>query len=153
MNKQFQNKISYLQDNLATLRKLAGWSAEDLGNILGVTRQTIVNLETKQTNMTKIQYIAIATTLLYRAKSSKNKILYQMILVLSNEEKQEKIQKLTKAIDTAYDSAGRRVGSSVASKVAIKKIESTSNWTSILAALAVGCGIAGVFSVLDIDEK
>lgn len=40
-----EREIAELQDNLEMLRKLFGWTAEQLGNILGVTKQTILNLE------------------------------------------------------------------------------------------------------------
>lgn len=48
-----------LQDNLTLLRKAAGWTAVDLANTLGVTRQTIYNLESGVTNLSKTQYIAL----------------------------------------------------------------------------------------------
>ena len=47
-------KISKLQKNLAVIRKVAGWTAEDLGDRIGVSRQTISNLEKSTvTTMTK----------------------------------------------------------------------------------------------------
>ena len=48
-----------LQKNLALLRTCAGWSAASLGEMLGVSRQMISNLETSQTKMTVMQYRAI----------------------------------------------------------------------------------------------
>lgn len=51
--------IEVMQRYLPSLRKIAGWTAEDLGKRLGVTKQTISNLENKKVNMTKIQYIAL----------------------------------------------------------------------------------------------
>ena len=44
-------RIEELQLNLQTLRKLAGWTIEELGNKIGVTKQTISNLESKKTRM------------------------------------------------------------------------------------------------------
>lgn len=54
-----KERIERMQDNLATLRKSLGWSAADLGEKLGVTRQLISNIETKKARMTQIQYLAI----------------------------------------------------------------------------------------------
>ena len=51
--------IEVMQRYLPSLRKIAGWTAEDLGKRLGVTKQTISNLENKKVNITKIQYIAL----------------------------------------------------------------------------------------------
>ena len=65
-------EVNKLQDNLPSLRKLAGWTAEDLGEKVGVTKQTISNLETHRTDMTKIQYIAIRSVLDYKAKTNQN---------------------------------------------------------------------------------
>ena len=65
-------EIKKLQRNLSSLRKLAGWTAEELGKKVGVTKQTVSNLENKRTSMSKIQYIAIRTILDYEAKSNEN---------------------------------------------------------------------------------
>ena len=76
-------KITRLQDNLSSLRKLAGWTAEELGNQLGVTKQTISNLETKKTQMNRMQYIAIRAVFEKRCyELGENQILKQAIDIL-----------------------------------------------------------------------
>ena len=65
-------EIKKLQHNLSSLRNLAGWTAEDLGRKVGVTKQTVSNLENCRTSMSKIQYIAIRTILDYEARSNQN---------------------------------------------------------------------------------
>ncbi len=57
------NEIRRLQDNLLLIRKAAGWKAEDLGDRIGVTRQTINNLEAGRNKLNKTQYIAIRAVL------------------------------------------------------------------------------------------
>lgn len=47
-----------MQENLCELRKIAGWTAEELGDKLGVTKQTISNIETGKVQMSRVQYIA-----------------------------------------------------------------------------------------------
>ena len=42
---QRQKQINRLQKNLSSIRKIAGWTAEVLGNKIGVTKQTISNLD------------------------------------------------------------------------------------------------------------
>lgn len=64
--------IKKLQHNLPSLRRIAGWTAEDLGRKIGVTKQTISNLETGRTSLSKTQYIALRTVLDYEAKSNQN---------------------------------------------------------------------------------
>ena len=60
---QRQKQINRLQKNLSSIRKIAGWTAEVLGNKIGVTKQTISNLENKKTPMNFTQYIAIRSGL------------------------------------------------------------------------------------------
>ncbi len=59
MKQTDDHKIVLLQENLAIIRRIANWTAEDLGNMLGLTRQAISNLERGKTKLTKAQYIAI----------------------------------------------------------------------------------------------
>jgi len=86
-----------LQDNLSLLRKLAGWTSAELGEYLGITKQTVSNLENKHNNMTKAQYIAIRTLLDYEIKTNPdNTALAQVVAILLDaddltEEEQEKV--------------------------------------------------------------
>lgn len=48
-----------LQRYLPLIRNAAGWTAEELGQKIGVTKQTISNLENNRTKMSKTQYLAI----------------------------------------------------------------------------------------------
>ena len=52
-----------LQDNLLLIRRAVGWNATELGDNIGVSRQTINNLETKRCSLSKAQYIAIRSVL------------------------------------------------------------------------------------------
>jgi transcriptional regulator with XRE-family HTH domain len=65
MNNYTEKEIKKLQDNLLLIRKIGGWSAEEFGEMIGVSKQTISNLENKKTAMTKTQYIAIRAVLDY----------------------------------------------------------------------------------------
>lgn len=51
--------IKRLQQCLAEARRLAGWTAERLGDEIGVSRQTIGNIEKGRSPLNKTQYIAI----------------------------------------------------------------------------------------------
>lgn len=57
------NEIERLQDKLLLIRRTVGWTAEEFGDRIGVTRQTINNLEAKRNKLTKTQYIAIRAIL------------------------------------------------------------------------------------------
>lgn len=81
-----------LQDNLKSIREILNWTSEDLGNLIGVTKQTISNLETKNSNLTKLHYIAIRTVVdfeieqLKSADSDRAKRAEMLLEVLSKAE-------------------------------------------------------------------
>jgi transcriptional regulator with XRE-family HTH domain len=80
---QRQKQINRLQSNLSSIRKIAGWTAEVLGNKIGVTKQTISNLENKKTSMNFTQYIAIRSVLDAEIEQNKdNKVLPKVIEIL-----------------------------------------------------------------------
>lgn len=124
MEKKPDRRIARFQSSLPTLRKVAGWSAEDLANKLDLTRQSIVNLETRQTTMTKVQYIAFRSVLEEEASQSKNETLEKLIQVMVDQEglSDEDRDKLKSTVDTAVSSVGRRSGSAAASQVAIRAL-------------------------------
>ena len=80
-----EERAEYLRMYLKDFRNLAGWTAEELGDMRGVTRQAINNIEKKKSNLSIAQYMAI-TTLLYRksiaggfANSVIPQILYSLV--------------------------------------------------------------------------
>ena len=76
-------QIQRLQQNLSSIRKIAGWTAEMLGNKIGVTKQTISNLENAKSTMTFTQYIAIRSILDVEIDDNKeNEILPKVVSLL-----------------------------------------------------------------------
>lgn len=57
------NEIERLQKYLLLIRRTVGWSAEEFGERIGVTRQTINNIEAGRNKLTKTQYIAMRSVL------------------------------------------------------------------------------------------
>lgn len=57
------NEIERLQKHLLLVRRTVGWTAEEFGDRIGVTRQTINNLEAGRNKLTKTQYIAMRSVL------------------------------------------------------------------------------------------
>jgi transcriptional regulator with XRE-family HTH domain len=80
-----EKRIKLFQKNLGTIRKVAGWTAERFGEEIGVTRQTISNLEKGRTPMTKTQYLACRAVLTYEIAESENQGLAQVIRTLVDE--------------------------------------------------------------------
>jgi DNA-binding XRE family transcriptional regulator len=79
-----------LQKYLPLIRNAAGWTAEELGNKIGVTKQTISNLETMKTKMSKTQYLAIQMVISQKIATSQNDMTLAnvMKLVMGMEEEQ-----------------------------------------------------------------
>lgn len=59
MSAKIKVEIQIMQDNLCELRKISGWTAETLARKLGITKQTISNLENQKVKLSRVQYIAI----------------------------------------------------------------------------------------------
>lgn len=57
------NEIERLQEYLLLVRRTVGWTAEEFGERIGVTRQTINNLEAGRNKLNKTQYIAMRSVL------------------------------------------------------------------------------------------
>lgn len=72
-------EIVRLQEYLPIVRGSMGWSAEELGERIGVTRQTIHNIEKKKTDLTKTQYLAIRSVIYAEIENSKNTEDFQMV--------------------------------------------------------------------------
>ena len=56
-------EITRMQENLLLIRRTVGWTAEEFGERIGVTRQTINNIESGRNKLTKTQYIAMRSVL------------------------------------------------------------------------------------------
>ena len=83
MNNITKREIEKLTDNLPAIRKVAGWSSEELGRFIGVTKQTISNIETHKNVMTKTQYIAIRTVIDYEIiEKPENELLAKVVTIL-----------------------------------------------------------------------
>ncbi len=58
-----KKQIERMQKNLLLFRRALGWTAEEFGEKIGVTRQTINNLESGRSTLTKTQYIAMRSVI------------------------------------------------------------------------------------------
>lgn len=56
-------EIIRMQENLLLIRRTVGWTATEMGEKIGVTRQTINNIESGRNKLTKTQYIALRSVL------------------------------------------------------------------------------------------
>ena len=91
-------RTAALQRNLVTIRNIAGWTAEMLGHKIGVTKQTISNIETMRATMSYTQYIAVRAVIDAEIDTLKNKELMLNLLKVAvddapkySEQEQEKM--------------------------------------------------------------
>ncbi len=77
-------EIVRMQENLLLIRRAVGWTASRFGDKIGVTRQTINNIESGRCKLNKTQYIAMRSVLDAEINSSPNdtKMLQTLLDVL-----------------------------------------------------------------------
>lgn len=99
-----ETKMKQLQDNLSCLRKLAGWTAEEFGDQLGITKQTVLNLEKGRTPVNRIQYIAIRAIFEKRAAEMEdNRILSDALERLVDTDWSEASEDNVKTVKDGYE--------------------------------------------------
>lgn len=75
--------ISVMKLHLKSLRKIAGWTAEDLGKKIGLSTQTINGLENNpDTNISQAQYIALRVIFATEAEVSNNETLKSIMQLI-----------------------------------------------------------------------
>ena len=138
-----QKQIQLLQQNLCSIRKIAGWTAEQLGEKIGVTKQTISNLENSKTPMNLTQYIAIRSILDYEIESNpENTVLPQVINILVDkglELEEENYFEIKETVDTVAASASGGTTGAPLAKIFISLL-TTSKGISALATLGIMLG-------------
>ena len=94
-SKEDQAKILLMQQNLAALRGHAGWTAQRLADEIGVSKQTISNIETGKSSLTKTQYLAMRTVFNFEALERNNVRLAQALHDLVDEPAPQKAKSLS----------------------------------------------------------
>lgn len=131
-----KKEIKKLQTNLSLIRKLAGWSTAELGDRIGVTKQTIGNLENGKSEMTKTQYIAIRAVIDYEIGNNEDtEALSKVVSVLLDsenlsDEDQEKIEDTMAFVSGAADRG-------------LDKQKLISGMTTLLAGVGIAASIIG----------
>jgi transcriptional regulator with XRE-family HTH domain len=116
--KEREIQIKKLQQNLSSIRKIAGWTAEVLGDKIGVTKQTISNLENQKTSMNFTQYIAIRSILDYEIENNKeNEVLPKVVALLLDSGDELDDDNYAKLQDVACTVAASAVGGTPTSKL------------------------------------
>lgn len=69
-------QLDFIQQNFRRLRSICEWSASDVAEVLGITRQTVNNLELGKTQLSPLQYIGFASMLEHCRKSRRDVAAY-----------------------------------------------------------------------------
>lgn len=114
MEKFDESKLVRMKKYLSVIRRVAGWTAEELGDRIGVKRQTISSLEKNPDYpMTKTQYIAIRAVLYYEMEATQNQTLRDIvdILVVKDDLSSKKSKELDDIVAEVIKKNGRAVNS------------------------------------------
>lgn len=57
--RELEREIVIMQRHLKALRRLAGWTAEELGKKLGITKQAVSALENNTSRMNQLHYLSL----------------------------------------------------------------------------------------------
>jgi len=111
-------QIKRLQQNLSSIRKIAGWTAEVLGKKIGVTKQTISNIENNKSPMNFSQYIAIRSVLDAEiANNKENELLPKVVAILLDSEDEFNEDDYSKIQDVVETVAATAAGGTPTSKL------------------------------------
>ena len=109
MSTEIERELVNLQDNRSLIRTAGGWSTEQFGDMIGVTKQTISNLENRKTTLSKTQYIAIRSVLDYEMeRDPSNQLLESTINLCLNSSEELSQENRDKVL--AFVSGSKKVG-------------------------------------------
>ena len=135
-------EIERMQKYLLLIRRAVGWTAEEFGDKIGVTRQTINNLESGRNKLNKTQYIAIRAVLdaeIARSPDDTQMLAALLDMLIDNPDKYDK-----KSYNDLV-SLAQITTPSIISKAATRK-DVSKRWIAV-AGIAAGAAI-GTFSPL-----
>jgi len=139
-----EEKRDRLQRNLALIRTCAGWNAATLGEMLGVSRQMVSNLETNQSKMTIMQYRAIRQAFSEEIENSPDdtQMLSDLLKALVDEPEKFTSEQLNQILSDA-----NLLAPSIVTKKTTRK-KASSTWGVALAGVVVAAVLVGVKAVV-----
>lgn len=143
-----QKRIQLLQQNLRSIRQIAGWTTEQLGKKIGVTKQTISDLETIKRPMNLTQYLAIRSVFDEEIKSNTENagVIRQVIEILVDkgvEIEEAKYLEIKDTVETVAASASKGKRGAPLDKLLNTLLKSLPGIVSALIALGIILGDSG----------
>lgn len=147
------DEIIRMQENLLLIRRTVGWTAEEFGDRIGVTRQTINNIEFGRNKLSKTQYIAMRSVLdAEMAQSPEDTAMLRLLLdvLVDHPEKYEEAERADILSKANLMAPAILAGSATRKTVSAEWVRSVGTAAGISAALgaipAVGAMAGGVVS-------
>lgn len=84
-----QRMVSTMQLSLKQIRQVLGFGVQEFGELIGLTRQSINNLESRKNKMSEIQYLAICAVIDNCTKDKPELLSVLSTILHSNESEQE----------------------------------------------------------------
>lgn len=143
-------EIIRMQENLLLIRRTVGWTAEEFGEKIGVTRQTINNIENGRNRLKKTQYIAMRSVLDAEMihKPEETEMLKVLLDVLvdrpENYSEESRCELLAKANMMAPSILAGTTTRADVSKEWIKAAGAVVGAGVLMGPLSIGAGIAAV---------
>lgn len=143
-------EIIRMQENLLLLRRTVGWTAEEFGEKIGVTRQTINNIESGRNKLTKTQYIAMRSVLdaeMVQVPEDTEMLKVLLDVLVDHPEKYSKESRdelLSKANLMAPSILAGSTSREVVSKEWMRAAGAIVGAGALLGPLGIGAGIAAV---------
>ncbi len=143
-------EIIRMQENLLLLRRTVGWTAEEFGEKIGVTRQTINNIESGRNKLTKTQYIAMRSVLdaeMVQAPEDTEMLKVLLDVLVDHPEKYSKENRdelLSKANLMAPSILAGSTTREIVSKEWMRAAGAIVGAGALLGPLGIGAGIAAV---------
>ena len=81
-----QRMVDAMQASLKQIRQVLGFGVQEFGDLIGLTRQTINNLETQKNKMSSIQYIAVCAVIDNCVKDKPELLSILSTILCSNED-------------------------------------------------------------------
>lgn len=139
-----EDKRAYFKENFAIIRRSAGWSAEKFASLIGVSRQTINNIEHRQNKLSKSLYILSRTIIDNEIrKNPEDTIMTKLILDAFVDKRED------------YSDEERREIKSNAEKLTLAVVDKPENRKTVSIALvaAVAATVAVVGTAMGILVK
>lgn len=138
-----ENCIKRMQENLLLIRRSAGWSATQLGSRIGVSRQTINNIESGKFKLTQPIYMAIRYVLDIEIKENPDDTLMLkglLDMLIDNPEKYafDEVKDLKEEAELISSAISKSKTREDVSKNWLKKAKVYGITTTVISAIALG---------------